>query len=422
MPASCRVRHVLSATILANAKSEGGPLVLKDSRADKPTRSSIGSCLPSEPEALLEIEGIEDDDAFHDFGGAESNKGNDFAHFWLICRVLEAEETGEDYMFVCEYAQDVAEFNSSSVPDQVILYQLKKHETGYWPLAALTGQTDKSKTPKAERPLVKLYRSVRAFDTLRARGVFVSHMAFDIPLQTGEMSTKYDSISLAALKSAHFEALRAGLSALTGAKLEDIDLDALELRRVALEVNDLERHTTGIVYAFLSKRAPDHANQAASLVDTMYLRIRSCSRQTNKSTTWVELIEKRGFGKRAFVAAIQALETIPLRIEERETLLTKLANNLTWRAAETIRVRMAMADFARNKVLTGEAAPWVVDRGPLHSLFYEAETLNMSDEDCFARVKELLTTQLPDLSNSQISALAIYEMIDAWTRPAPILV
>ena len=62
--------------------------------------------------ALQEFEVIEADDALHDFGGGHGSKGHDFAAFWVIQRVTELEQAKlPDYLFVCEYLQDVAEFD-----------------------------------------------------------------------------------------------------------------------------------------------------------------------------------------------------------------------------------------------------------------------------------------------------------------------
>ena len=51
---------------------------------------------------------------------AMGGKGHDFASFWVIQRVTELEQAKPtDYLFVCEYMQDVAEFDSSTAPTRV---------------------------------------------------------------------------------------------------------------------------------------------------------------------------------------------------------------------------------------------------------------------------------------------------------------
>lgn len=274
------------------------------------------------PKAISEIEGIEVDDVHHDFGGPENNQGSDFAHFWLIVRLLDVETAGvQDYMFVCEYVQDVAEFDSSDAPTSVVLYQLKKKAGGYWGTAELTGQTQKSKAPKSTKPLVKLYKSVQAFKELQARGAFVSNARYSVPLRTKLLSTKAEQLSLAELDDIHCDALRVALGGLAGIAPEAVDLDLLEMRSVPLSIGDLHRHTTGIMFLYLQQKVADHANQASSLVDTIYLKLRGAARKTNVSKTWAELVERRGFGKMAFKSAVQALKAIPDAHQEHVRLL-----------------------------------------------------------------------------------------------------
>ena len=75
---------------------------------------------------------------------------------------------------ITEHMQDIAEFDSSSAPAAVSLYQLKKKENGYWKAHLLTGQTAKSKVPVADSPLMKLIGHVRSFKSIPAKGAFVS--------------------------------------------------------------------------------------------------------------------------------------------------------------------------------------------------------------------------------------------------------
>lgn len=365
----------------------------------------------SAPEALQEIECIEDDDTHHDFGGGHGSKGHDFAHFWLIVRTLEAEEAGfEDYMFVCEYVQDIAEFNSSTVPATVVLYQLKKKEDGYWSASDLTGQTEKSKSPKVSKPLTKLHKSVRAFKSIKSRGVFVSNAKFKVDLASKESSVNSTSVSLSDWDEVHREALRKGFSKLEGVSPSEIDLSCLELRQVALHVDDLQRHTNGVMLDFLQRVAPDHINQASSLVDTIYVRVKATARRTSKCKSWSDLIKQRGFGKRDFIRAVESLSDLPDKAGSRQRLFEKLARN--WSSRRADRVLAALTRCAREKILVGTANRWHFDCDVVGSACEYAEANDQGDKECFEAVMTALAGQLPELSQDELSALAIYEMTE----------
>lgn len=83
---------------------------------------------------------------------------------------LEPAKPG-DHLFVWEYMQDVAEFDSSTAPTRVQLYQLKKKEYGYWTPLTLTGQCGKAKKPEPDKPFGSFFATfaLRRFPRRRAR-------------------------------------------------------------------------------------------------------------------------------------------------------------------------------------------------------------------------------------------------------------
>lgn len=369
--------------------------------------------------SVEEIESIEQDDSLHDFGGSHGSKGHDFAHFWLIVRALEVEKSGsEDYMFLCEYVQDIAEFNSSASPSEVVLYQLKKKEDGYWKTSDLTGQSLKDKAPKDVKPLPKLFKGVLAFKSMKAHGVFVSNAKFDVNLSSAESSVNETSISLADWEASHAAALKSGLGAMYGVASADVDLSALELRRVALHVDDLQRHTYGVMLEFLQSEAPEHIEQASSLVDTLYVRIKATARRTDKCKSWGELVSQRGFGRSAFRTAVESLAATPDRAAMRQKLLNKLEQD--WTIRKSARVLSAMTRCAREKVLLGTANRWTIAEGVVDAICEHAQENNHSDQECFKSLVTALLVQMPEASEDEISALAIYEMSEWNLNQTPV--
>jgi len=152
-------------------------------------------------------------------------KGNDFPSFWVIQRVTELEQSQQaDYLFVCEYMQDVAEFDSSTAPTRVQLCQLKKKEDGYWTSPNLTGQTGKAKKRKADKPIWKLLRHVRTVKNAKATGAFVSNGKFDVELASAQSSVNDTRIGLDKLAAEHAAGLRAAIAAAEGISPDAVDL------------------------------------------------------------------------------------------------------------------------------------------------------------------------------------------------------
>lgn len=371
---------------------------------------------PAGTPQLFEIEKFEGDDALHDFAGPHSSKGSDFASYWVILRVIELEKSKQsDYLFVCEYMQDVAEFDSAHQPSRVKLFQLKKKEGGYWTASELTGQTAKEKAPKFDSPILKLLGHVRAFKSVQASGAFVSNNKFNVCLTSGQSSINEETIGLHLLDTAHSQGLKDAVAAKHGVAPKDVDLQVLELRYTNLALDDLHCHMSGVMLEYLNELAPEHANQAASLVETLFSRIRARARRTEKCGSWQDLVSKRGFGRDGFSQAVTSLKAIPDKAGHRQKLLEKLGLQCSWTFHHQTQVEITLTRCAREKVLLGEACRWTFDRAGLAAVCSSTADLNLSDPQAFEAVCAYLAQALPELSSPEIKALAIYEMTE-WTH------
>ncbi|WNO03967.1 dsDNA nuclease domain-containing protein [Rhodoferax mekongensis] len=362
---------------------------------------------------IAEIEKIESDDNLHDFAGPHSGKGSDFASYWIIFRIVELEKAKRsDYLFVCEYMQDVAEFDSSSAPEHLKLYQLKKKEGGYWTESELTGQTKKKKMPKGDKPVMKLMNHVLSFQALQATGVFLSNSKFHVALATGQSSINQESIGLHELEATYCAELKKAIADTRSINPSDVDLKVLELRYTPLALDDLERHLSGVMLEYLTEIAPDSASQASSLVETLFSRIRARARRTEKCVGLSDLISKRGFPRDSFVKAVESLKAIPNGAAHRIKLLDKLSQKYDWSTYEQTQVQIALTVCAREKILAGDACRWALDKSSLASILSISVDMGYSDQETFESVCECLAAEIPELRPMEIKALAIYEMTE----------
>jgi hypothetical protein len=362
--------------------------------------------------ACEELEQIEQDDALHDFAGPHSNKGNDFAHYWVMLRAIELEKKHQpDYVLICEYVQDVAEFDSV-VPTRLQLYQLKKKEGAYWTVNTLTGQTktDKKKKPKSDSPVYKLITHVRKFKNLITRGAFVSNAKYDVSLKSGQSSVNETTLGLDTLDDVHADALKVEIAAAEGLNPEDIDLSLFQLLHTPLAIDDLQRHMNGVMQEYLVSLAPEHSAQAPSLVDTLFSRIKARARRTEKCASWPELMDKRGFSRASFVSAVESLQSIPDKAVMRMDLLKMLSSQ--WTFVQRALVTAALTKCAREKILLGAANRWGASKGAIATLCEAAHAGHAADLIAFEQVCDYLVVATPELLPNEIKALAIYEITE----------
>src|SRR6185312_13486371 len=157
---------------------------------------------------MQEILEISNKQGLAEAGGGHGQKGVDFQRHWAILRMFDLEKSGvKDFLLLFESIQDIAEFDSSTAPSSVKIYQIKKRERSEWTWTQLTGlpnfknsgepkqasslkkaASNKKKLNKekiGDSPIGKLYLSVIAFEKLGCEGRFVSNMGCDVPLANG---------------------------------------------------------------------------------------------------------------------------------------------------------------------------------------------------------------------------------------------
>lgn len=367
--------------------------------------------------ALAELCHVEADDELHEFGGGHGNKGNDFARFWLINEMLALTTAGaKDYLFILEYVQDVARVDESTSPSTITLYQLKKKEGGVWDLNSLAGLTAKGKQVKTNSPLAKLLKSVLSFKTLVANAEFVSNTHFKVELAAGGTAVALDYLSLSELTTERQTHFRDSAAAAHCIPAGDVPLHKIGLKYAPIEVNDMRVHVIGTAHGVLKKIGAAHAAQADSLVDALFAKLATASRNTSKCRSWDELISKRGYSRKQFSEALAAIQVLPDQQKRREDVLKELSITMGWHTRDQMKIEVALTELARIKLSGGELTISEIDWSALRAISDTSEALSWSMVEEFQAIEASLRDFLPDETVARLRALAIYTMVQAWTN------
>ena len=298
-------------------------------------------------------------------GGSHGQKGVDFQRYWALMRIFELEQSGkDDFLFLFEAIQDVAELDSSSSPRTVRVYQVKKKDRGEWSWTGLTklpkptGKTPvaASKLPEIkESSIGKLYASVIAFKQIASTGHFISNVGCNLPLNGGDNAATSLSCSLSSIESAYQELLSDGLKTLHGSGMPMPDLKRIYVERVALPPDDPRTHLIGVVAKFLDKKSPRHAGQSRSLVDSLMAKIGPLGARTETCKTFDEMKARRGFSREEFKQALGDLEELPDALSYLDQWLTQLgAEGMDF--MEITSIKAAAAGYYRRQVMGGHTA------------------------------------------------------------------
>ncbi|QNU42039.1 DUF4297 domain-containing protein [Mixta calida] len=281
---------------------------------------------------------------FSETGGGHGAKGVDFPRWWAVFRMIELEKANEpDFLFLFESVQDIAELNSSTNPTQAKVYQVKKKDAGSWSWSVLTGTVtpkDSSSTTKKPRKvnsapkiqtfekvpdsaLGKLYLSLSAFNSLPVEGIFLSNAGCDFPLAEGGSAASTMPCSLADLAPSHTKLLEDAFSSLTPTGATP-DLAKLKLQKVAIHPDNLTAPVIEAALGLIVERSREHAAQAKAFVESLVMKLSPLTRKTDTCLLFEELVRERGFTKKAFLAALAALESVPDRMSLLDMWLAQL--------------------------------------------------------------------------------------------------
>lgn len=295
-------------------------------------------------------------------GGSHNQKGVDFQRAWALSRMfaLEANDA-DDFLFLFEAIQDVAELNSPTNPSSIRVYQVKKKDRGDWEWSNLTCLPAPGKKKRAgksskgikDSPIGKLYASVVAFRDLNSSGSFLSNTGCNLPLYGGDNATTYMSCDLSQLEAGHLDLLKIGLKTLHEGEHSPVNPALICVEKVPIHPDAPATHLQGIALAFLTKRSPRHAGQAKSLVDALLAAVGPLGAKTDSFTSFDELRKQRGYSRDEFTSALGTLEQLPDLVALAEKWLDQLVHEDFIDFIEATQIRLAMSSIYKRQVMGG---------------------------------------------------------------------
>ncbi len=267
-----------------------------------------------------------------DTGGAQAQKGISFQQVWALTRMFDLESTGaNDFLFLFEIYQDVAELDSSTLPTNITIYQAKKKDRGLWTWNELTKLGKPSSNKKdlsviESSPIGKLYANVIAFNSIEdfsSSGVFVTNAHCNFPLKSRQNASQVTSVNQSCFEDTYHDLLSEALTTLhTGG--EKACPSWIDIRRVPIDPESSHTYLQGHVFDFLNKHYPQNANQAKSLIEALLVHIAKLSVNTDRSLPPAELLTRHGFSRTEFKSRLETMEQIP----DHEALLVDGLNTL----------------------------------------------------------------------------------------------
>lgn len=297
-------------------------------------------------------------------GGGHNQKGVDFQRTWAIERMFDLEKSGaQDFLFLFEAIQDVAELDSANNPSNIRIYQVKKKDRSEWSWHELTHLLEPGRRRRAsnnpppdikDSPIGKLYASALAFKQLKSSGRFISNNGCDIPLAGGGTAATSLPCNLSRLETQHLDVLCKGLETLHAAGTLPANPALIHVEKVPIHPDQPVKHLLGTVVLFLTDRSPRHAGQAQALVEALLAKVGPLGAKTDNWSTFEELRKERGYSRAEFTSALSDLESVPDLLELLEDWLVKLDAEGAISFMDKPAIRIAASKIFRLHVMGGD--------------------------------------------------------------------
>jgi len=251
-----------------------------------------------------------------EISGSSSSNRSDYQQSWAFCLLLKLHRTGQDYLVLFDYHDDVVVLDSSSNPTTVDFYQVKTKKSGHWTATLLLKRPKGADDQLLNSIVGKMYANKIAFPAAAKTLNFISNAQFSIKHKDNPDSQNVvDGFELAELcrkTLAEFSKTIQEEHKLSYSPLCDI------ITRFSTDPLSLEAHVThaaGELASYLDEIKPDGKFATAAGQRAIATTIDRKTNHERTPNTKEELIETKGITRAEFE---EMLSTIVSQEEDRE--------------------------------------------------------------------------------------------------------
>ncbi len=239
--------------------------------------------------------------------GSRSADRFDYQRDWALCRLLQIHESGQSYLMVFDYHDDVLVLDSDEDPTKVAFFQVKTKSPSSWTISELT-RAKRGATGPGLSYMAKLYGNKVSFPDHTERLTFVSNAHVNCTLRNGSSAADQEEISFEEISETECDKLSAAVKqqcALSG----DPDLSGLLVfNAAAISLKDHAGHAKGKVTEFLERLLPGKKIRPGAVYSGLAGEIVRRNHCTENCSSLQEVAEKKGLSRKAVESLLQEMQ------------------------------------------------------------------------------------------------------------------
>lgn len=229
--------------------------------------------------------------------GSRSANRFDFQKNWIICRILDLHLNDKAYLIVCDYHEDVVQFDKEIDPSSVSYYQIKTLTAKNWTVSALLSRSKGKDGKPLDSILGKLYSNHLITQNATESLNFVSNALFKMKLNNDKDSLSLNKIACRELSDEEKVKITEKLAVEFDGKCSLPDEPVLFFEVTPLSVQDHSGHTKGKVAEFLNVYIPGKSHIVVPLYKTLFDEVRRQTTYEGRINNFDDLKNKKGIGK-----------------------------------------------------------------------------------------------------------------------------
>jgi len=277
-------------------------------------------------------------------GGTYAGRGFAYQANWILYKLLNLFEEGEDFAVLIEWHDDMIYMDSSTAPTALEFYQVK---------------STNRKTPrnlkevlvlkKGSSILGKLCRHVKTFPNDVNKLTLVSNIGFKLKMADGATT---DSLSEVHFKDAHADVIKSTSVVLTNELGEDFVESALYITvflRSTLSLDETERDVKGYLVDFLGRFDAGTSFHVPALYKTLKAEIYKRANRVAQPNDLASLLESKGITRSRFEGDLRTASTSDLPKNKVERACEQLRAE-GWSHEQQQRLRGCVTDYELSRM------------------------------------------------------------------------
>jgi hypothetical protein len=346
--------------------------------------------------------------------GSRSSNRSDYQKSWAFCLLLKLHRTGQDYLVLFDYHDDVVVLDSAVNPTAMDFYQVKTKKGGYWTASLLIKREKGANDEQLNSIAGKMYANKIAFPTSAKTLNFVSNAQFKIKLKDNTASeTVVDGFELAELCK---ETLRKFSQTIQ--QEHNLDYSPLcdILTKFTTDPLSLEghvEHSQGKLAGFLNEVRPGGKFATVPGHRAIATAIARKTNHERRPTTKEELIASKGITRAEFE---QMLSTIVSHEEEKERW-EEISQALTaenFPFGDIKRWRIAWKKYAVERMDVSNSVLMAIQRALKSAIVASrranaSQTLRQLTADCLQRFDAMTSNATIPYTRDYLTAVILFE-------------